>query len=197
MAFRQLNNRYLAILPLLPPSLLVIRLIGNPIPIVQGWLHHLSSDKLIERRQLYDAAQRQPFDVAPPPVGSQLLAYLTMAMMGYLASRRLVPHIKQYTLRKGISGKDLGKRGTSIADKDVYVSAHSAACQNRSSAMLAYLIHSLFLAHFDLLQSSILDTDRKRLALFQARSFSFALFSVWWDMQRRIPENYWMSIPPC
>ena len=34
-------------------------------------------------------------------------------------TNKLVPNIKQYTLRKGICGKDLGKRGTSIADKDV------------------------------------------------------------------------------
>ena len=55
----------------------------------------------------------------PPPVASQLLAYLIVAMLGYMVTNRLVPSIKQYTLRKGISGKDLGKKGTPTEDKDM------------------------------------------------------------------------------
>jgi UDP-N-acetylglucosamine--dolichyl-phosphate N-acetylglucosaminephosphotransferase len=47
------------------------------------------------------------------------VAYVSLAIVGYVFTDRLVPHIKSYTLRKGIAGKDLGKRGTSIADKDV------------------------------------------------------------------------------
>jgi hypothetical protein len=47
---------------------------------------------------------------------SSILAYLMMGFIGYVATVRLVPHIKQYTLRKGIFGKDLGKRGTATAD---------------------------------------------------------------------------------
>jgi len=42
----------------------------------------------------------------------QLLAYMTMAVIGYVATLKLVPNIQQYTLRKGICGKDLGKKGT-------------------------------------------------------------------------------------
>jgi hypothetical protein len=46
---------------------------------------------------------------------------MIMAFAGYLATARLVPHIQQYTLRKGIAGKDLGKRGTATADQSMYV----------------------------------------------------------------------------
>ena len=55
----------------------------------------------------------------PPPVASQLLAYLLVAVLGYMVTYRLVPSIKLYTLRKGISGKDLGKKGTAMEDKDM------------------------------------------------------------------------------
>ena len=58
-------------------------------------------------------------DMNPPPVSSQLLAYVLVSIFGYWATDRLIPIIKSYTLRKGISGKDLGKRGTVLADKDV------------------------------------------------------------------------------
>lgn len=50
---------------------------------------------------------------------TQLLAYLVMSMGGYVATDRLIPSIQVYMLRKGICGKDLGKRGTSVADKDM------------------------------------------------------------------------------
>jgi hypothetical protein len=52
-------------------------------------------------------------------VRSQLLAYAIVAAAGYWACDRMVPPIKEYTLRKGIAGKDLGKIGTAAADKPV------------------------------------------------------------------------------
>lgn len=52
-------------------------------------------------------------------VSDSLWAYLAVAAFGYLATYTLVPHIQQYTLRKGISGKDLGKRGTPLAETPV------------------------------------------------------------------------------
>ena len=48
-----------------------------------------------------------------------LTFYIGMSMFGFYLSNHLIPNIKMYLLRKGISGKDLGKRGTSIADKDI------------------------------------------------------------------------------
>jgi hypothetical protein len=46
----------------------------------------------------------------------QLLAYMTMAALGYFATVKLIPSIQIYTLRKGICGKDLGKKGTPLSD---------------------------------------------------------------------------------
>ena len=42
-----------------------------------------------------------------------------MAVCGFFLTNQLIPNIAQYTLRKGISGKDLGKRGTPLAEKQV------------------------------------------------------------------------------
>ena len=47
----------------------------------------------------------------------ELLVYIVMACIGYISTYKLIPKISNYTLRKGICGKDLGKRGTEIADK--------------------------------------------------------------------------------
>lgn len=100
-----------AILPLIPPAWLLLRLLDNPIPIVMGWIDLLFTERLEEGT---------PREIPPAPtVGSQLLAYLAMAIFGYVATYRLVPNIKIYTLRKGICGKDLGKRGTAMADKEM------------------------------------------------------------------------------
>ena len=54
-----------------------------------------------------------------PTIGLQLLAYLAVAALGYWATDQLIPIIKTYTLRKGISGKDLGKRGTSRENQEM------------------------------------------------------------------------------
>ena len=99
------TNTFFAIAPLIVPGVLLQRLIGNPVTVVQGWIVAQDSNRT--------------FSDNPPSVSSQLLAYLLVAVLGYIVTYRLVPSIKQYTLRKGISGKDLGKRGTSIADKDM------------------------------------------------------------------------------
>jgi hypothetical protein len=107
MVSHRIIDSRLTLVPLVPPLILLILLLDNPIPIISRWIQHYFSDR--------------PRDSSPeaPPVGSQLLAYVTVACLGYLGTNRLVPHIKQYTLRKGISGRDLGKLGTSIADKDM------------------------------------------------------------------------------
>ena len=49
----------------------------------------------------------------------QLIAFLVMAVIGFLLTNSLVPTIRQYTGRQGISGKDLGKKGTPLEDKNV------------------------------------------------------------------------------
>ena len=49
----------------------------------------------------------------------QLFAYLLVASFGYCATDRLIPIIQTYTLKKHISGKDLGKRGTPLEDQQM------------------------------------------------------------------------------
>jgi len=39
-----------------------------------------------------------------------------LSVVAFLLTNNLVPKIKEYTLRKGIFGKDLGKRGSSRED---------------------------------------------------------------------------------
>jgi len=89
----------LALLPLSIPlyQCLSLLLENNPVSIWRGGEESRTSSK--------DATSQQ------------LLAYMTMAVLGYAATSRLVPNIQQYTLRKGICGKDLGKKGTPNGDQ--------------------------------------------------------------------------------
>ena len=99
-----MSNRLLAILPLLPVAVLLVTQPDNPVLALKKWERDTAdSDKTADSSL----------------VGVQLLAYVTLAVVGHVATDRLIPQIKQYTLRKGISGKDLGKRGTALADKSV------------------------------------------------------------------------------
>jgi hypothetical protein len=100
--WKSFSNQQLALLPLMLPLYLVINMLGNPISILQGWM----------TKSFRDAE-------SPPPVGSQLLAYVLVGLLGYVITDALIPNIQQYTLKKGICGKDLGKRGTAMADKDM------------------------------------------------------------------------------
>lgn len=111
------NNRLLALVPLIPPLLILIPLLDNPIPTVIGWMS-LSARNNVPAHQ--EEQQLQNANVlGGPGTGSQLWAYLIMAFFGNFATKKLIPNIKMYTLRKGICGKDLGKRGTSTADKEM------------------------------------------------------------------------------
>jgi hypothetical protein len=98
-------NTFLALVPLVPAAFLALSLVDNPLKILERWL----TNPWKNRENIPEI----------PPVSSQLLAYLLIGIAGYFMTNKLVPRIKQYTLRKGICGKDLGKRGTSNADKDV------------------------------------------------------------------------------
>jgi hypothetical protein len=90
-------------IPLALPAVLIIRLV------VIGALDKESSTTT-------DDASASAPSTTPATLSSSILAYLVMGFFGYLATVRLVPHIQQYTSRKGIFGKDLGKRGTATAD---------------------------------------------------------------------------------
>jgi hypothetical protein len=99
----------LAVCPLIPPVVLLIPLLQNPIPMIGRWLKLYSGQTATGNEVTLDL----------DGVGSQLLAYVTVALLGFIATDKLVPHIKKYTLRKGITGKDLGKRGTPTANTEM------------------------------------------------------------------------------
>lgn len=113
-------DRLLALSPLFIPLFLCIRLLGNPVPILQRWFQRWLVSIGIQSIDGIRQEMHTVLDGKRDAVSSQLLAYLIMAFAGYMATTRLVPHIQQYTLRKGIAGKDLGKRGTATADQPMY-----------------------------------------------------------------------------
>jgi hypothetical protein len=54
--------------------------------------------------------------VGEKAASTQLIAYVVVAVFGFVVTDSLIPNIQQYTLRKGICGKDMGKRGTPQAE---------------------------------------------------------------------------------
>uniref|UniRef100_A0A7S1Y9I8 UDP-N-acetylglucosamine--dolichyl-phosphate N-acetylglucosaminephosphotransferase n=1 Tax=Grammatophora oceanica TaxID=210454 RepID=A0A7S1Y9I8_9STRA len=100
------TNPLFAIIPLIPSMVLMVPLLENPVLTVVRWVETVLN-------------KSRDYTTDPPSVASQLLAYTFMGVVGFWATNRLIPHIKTYTLRKGISGKDLGKRGTKLEDNDV------------------------------------------------------------------------------
>ena len=113
-------DAWLALLPLLPPLVVLARLLDNPIVTLQKWIKHLSHHG-VQVTDYSDLKNNELLISDKPSIGAQLVAYVTMAVLGYIATSKMVPTIKHYTLRKGISGKDLGKKGTQMEDEQVYV----------------------------------------------------------------------------
>ncbi len=118
-----MNGILLASAPLIFPAYILVQLLfidNNPLQIIYAWLHRfIILTFTIGENSIDTAASSTSTTPSTPPVASQLLAYVIVAIFGYWATDALIPIIKSYTLRKGISGKDLGKRGTALADKDV------------------------------------------------------------------------------
>ena len=73
------SNTQLAILPLVVPSFLLGRFLGNPLTIVEGWITKRTSSSVA---------------TSPPPEGSQLLAYLLVGYLGYRMTHALIPNIQ-------------------------------------------------------------------------------------------------------
>jgi hypothetical protein len=94
----------LALFPLLPPIVLLFQLMEHPSDTLQRWYTHFWMPT--------DATGSQNTVEQTPTFATQLLAYILIAIVGYSLTALMVPSIQVYTLRKGICGKDLGKRGT-------------------------------------------------------------------------------------
>ncbi|EJK47933.1 hypothetical protein THAOC_33316 [Thalassiosira oceanica] len=52
-------------------------------------------------------------------VGMQLLLFAALGAVGHAVTNRLIPNIRGYMVRRGVSGKDLGKKGTALEGADV------------------------------------------------------------------------------
>eukprot|EP00557_Chaetoceros_sp_GSL56_P008782 CAMPEP_0176498574 /NCGR_PEP_ID=MMETSP0200_2-20121128/12399_1 /TAXON_ID=947934 /ORGANISM="Chaetoceros sp., Strain GSL56" /LENGTH=465 /DNA_ID=CAMNT_0017896801 /DNA_START=36 /DNA_END=1433 /DNA_ORIENTATION=+ len=118
-----MSGHLLSSIPFLPPCYLLTQLLleNNPLQVIAYWIHdfiqkHLQIEKESSSDSIASSQQQQSFDLL---VGPQLLAYVIVSIFGYWATDYLIPAIKSYTLQKGICGKDLGKRGTKIADNDI------------------------------------------------------------------------------
>jgi len=187
---RSSKGKIPATLPFLPAAYLLAQALidegRSPIRIVWTWVQHFSTGRMLQREHHNGDTKSLGGKLEPPTVGSQLLAYIIVAVLGYFATDYLIPRIKvctkvllycllhvggstirllptlasetrclllqtskskgvvrliqptapspilfwsqTYTLRKGISGKDIGKRGTSSEDKDMYVTWLSILC---------------------------------------------------------------------
>jgi hypothetical protein len=81
MSSTSTSNTILSLIPLVFPLWFLIPLLEDPIPTVLRWIRNL--------------VDKPPEDApAMPPVSSQLLAYVAVALLGYAATSKLVPNIK-------------------------------------------------------------------------------------------------------
>lgn len=58
-------------------------------------------------------------DIEDAGVRTELQASAVLAVLGYLATLYVLPTFTPFLARRGLTGKDLCKRGTASADKDV------------------------------------------------------------------------------
>jgi len=95
----------LSILPLLPPLCILYKLLSEN----------------VETRGVFDDAAREVGAAmeTKSSVGAQLLLFLALGILGHVGTDRLIPNIQRYMLKRGICGKDLGKKGTKNEHDDV------------------------------------------------------------------------------
>lgn len=74
-----LSNYILASIPLAFPLYYLVILVDDPIDVVKRWFYHF---------------RESPDSQTGPPVGSQLLAYVAVGVLGYVATDKLIPNIK-------------------------------------------------------------------------------------------------------
>lgn len=119
----KVNGVILASIPLLPASYILFQLLceNNPLITILSWIQIFIQHRFQGVLVFTSTDDGTPQEAHQNILNEshQLLAYILIAVFGYWATDYLIPAIKSYTLRKGISGKDLGKRGTKLADKDV------------------------------------------------------------------------------
>ena len=101
-----LSLRALSIVPLLPPLWILCQLLSNDIGRIRGVGNTITKE---------GAAA----NATKSSVGAQLLVFLALGILGHVGTHRLIPSIKYYMLKRGICGKDLGKKGTKSENDDM------------------------------------------------------------------------------
>jgi hypothetical protein len=76
-----LSNHILALIPLIFPLYYLAILVDSPLDVVKRWFH-------LFRESAAGST------MTGPPVGSQLLAYVVVGLLGYVATDKLIPNIK-------------------------------------------------------------------------------------------------------
>lgn len=82
-------------------------------------LAQISSDELAGRRAATGTAGDGDGSSTTSSVGAQLIVFLALGVIGHVVTNRLIPSIQYYMLKRGICGKDLGKKGTKNENADV------------------------------------------------------------------------------
>jgi len=90
----------LAIIPLLPPLWIICQIL---IATHNGATTNDYDD---------GASLKSTTTTTRESVGVQLLVFSALGALGHVGTHRLIPSIKYYMLKRGICGKDLGKKGT-------------------------------------------------------------------------------------
>jgi hypothetical protein len=104
-----MSLRVLCILPLLPPLYILVQLIYAD-------LVDRATDSTDRGTENYAGTTTTATTTS---VGAQLLLFLALGVLGHVGTHRLIPNIKRYMLKRGICGKDFGKKGTERENDDV------------------------------------------------------------------------------
>jgi hypothetical protein len=98
----------LSVIPLLPPLYILFQLIF--IDLVGRAAHSDDGGVIVSDTSTITTTTS---------VGAQLLVFLALGILGHVGTHRLIPNIKHYMLKRGICGKDLGRKGTMNENDDV------------------------------------------------------------------------------
>lgn len=100
-----MSLRALSVLPLFPPLWILFQILSRDLERIIG------ADGILATEETTASASAS--------VGAQLLMFLALGIVGHAGTYRLIPRIKHYMLKAGISGKDLGKKGTKTENDDI------------------------------------------------------------------------------
>ena len=77
------RNALLSLVPIAFPLWYLVRVMNNPVPVIWGWI-----------QQFFGQQEQEASNDSSPPVGSQLVAYVVVAIFGFGLTDYLIPNIK-------------------------------------------------------------------------------------------------------